>query len=150
MCDLYFAAERLGHFRIDPKIADAMAFSEANFHSIIVNQAMLDKRRAQSMIFEYGNERIGYAIVAELATGKGGTELHIFIVDPNARGKGYGQLMLTEIIHRWHVITDLFVVCFPASSTMKHLLMKNGFLEIEVDKEGNCLFLLPKAHERSA
>lgn len=150
MCELYFNAARNGHFAIDSLNPKVRKLAETNIRSIIEKQLMSGNRRAQAMVFENNSERIGYAIVAELEAGKGGTELHIFIVDPKAQGKGFGQKMLSEIISRWHTITDIFMVCFPKSTTMKHMINKAGFVKIDEDDESACVFLLEQDLPKTA
>lgn len=150
MCELYYQAARNGHFNVDYRKPNFRKMVESMLQSSIEHQIMPDKRRAQSMVFEYNNERIGYAIVAEIDAGIGGTELHIMIVDPKFRDKGFGKLILNEIIHRWHSITDIHVVCYPRSSAMKHILSKYGFHLGEQDNEGTCLFILEKQLQQLA
>jgi len=119
-----------GHFAQDTSLPDVRDGVRVNLMSIITHGIMLDsKLRAQAMVYEHKGTRVGFAVMSELEAGAGGNQIHLFVVDPAFRSKGHGQAMVSDIVNRWHPLTDLYASCFPASRIMARLLIKNGFVQ---------------------
>ncbi len=116
-----------------------------NLVAIVLQQNMIDyNRRTQTMIFENDSGKVGYVIMSEIQAGKGGNEIHIFVVDKQMRGNGYGCRMLEEIVTRWHPYADLHARVFPASIRMASLLRNSQFLYEGKNSEGADKYRLPK------
>lgn len=146
MIDLYLDGVEHGHFLLDMSDKDYLETCRRNISSIVFQKQIIDFQiQAYAMIFEEKGRKIGFAVMSEIHAGTGGNELHLFAVDQQVRNRGYGQLMLEEIIKRVHPLADMFVRCFPASKHMKSLLRKNGFHYSHVNHEGAEVYLLKKA-----
>lgn len=116
-----------------------------NLVAIVQQQNMIDyNRRTQTMVFENDSGKIGYVIMSEIQAGMGGNEIHVFVVDSQQRGKGYGRLMLNEVVDRWHPHADLHARVFPASTRMGNLLRSSQFLHEGKNREGADKYRLPK------
>jgi len=144
MFRLFIHAANKGHFVLDNN-KDGRARVKRNISSIITHQLITDyNRRAQAMIFENELGKVGYAVMSEIKAGRGGNEIHLFVVDRDMRGKGYGRFMLGEIIRRWHPSADIFARVFPPSKQMASLLQKSSFRVEGKNREGADIYKLPK------
>jgi RimJ/RimL family protein N-acetyltransferase len=116
-----------------------------NLVAIVLQQNMIDyNRRTQTMVFENETGKVGYVIMSEIQAGKGGNEIHVFVVDKQMRGNGYGRLMLNEVVSRWHPYADLHARVFPASTRMANLLQGSQFLHEGKNSEGADKYRLPR------
>jgi GNAT superfamily N-acetyltransferase len=146
MINLYLDGVQNGHFLLDMANQDYLKICQRNISSIVYIRQIIDfQLNAYAMIFEDNGTKVGYAVMSELNAGRGGNELHLFIVDKQYRHKGYGSLMLAEIIKRIQPVADLYVRCFPASSQMKSLLVKNGFRYSHTNNDSADVYILQKA-----
>jgi GNAT superfamily N-acetyltransferase len=144
MFRLFIHAANKGHFVLDNN-QDGRARVKRNISSIITHQLITDyNRRAQAMIFENELGKVGYAVMSEIKAGRGGNEIHLFVVDREMRGKGYGRFMLDEIIRRWHPAADIFARVFPSSKQMASLLRNTNFSIEGKNREGADIYKLPK------
>ena len=145
MVDLYLDGAHSRHFLIDINNTNFINVCRRNIASIIFRKCIIDfELQAYAMVFEDNGVKIGYAVVSEIQSSTGGNELHLFIVDKNYRNKGYGKLMLAEVIKRIQPIADLYIRCFPASKQMISLAKKNGFQYSHTNAENAEVYILKK------
>ena len=144
MFRLFVHAANKGHFVLQNN-RESRAKIRRNISSIISQHLMSDyNRRAQAMIFENDHGKVGYVVMSEIKAGRGGNEIHLFVVDQEMRGKGYGRFMLDEVIRRWHPAADIYARVFPLSKKMAIMLQNANFSNEGKNREGADIFKLPK------
>lgn len=145
MINLYLEGAKEGHFLMDEADKNYRQVCERNFTSIVFQKQMVDfDLQAYATVFEDSGNKVGYTVMSEIKPGMGGNEIHLFIVDKDHRHKGYGNLMLAEIIKRIQPIDDLYIRCFPASTHMISLIKKKGFIYTHTNAENAEVFVLRK------
>ena len=144
MTHLYLDAASHGHFAME-NTAEGLDVVRNNIFSIVMHQMIVDLNlRAQALVFEKEKVKVGYVVMSEFEAGQGGNELHLFVVDEQFRGQGFGRFMLEEIIRRWHPLVDIYARCFAASIHMASMLTKAGFNDIGKASDGADLYMLKK------
>jgi GNAT superfamily N-acetyltransferase len=144
MTRLYLHAASHGHFATQ-NTAEGYNVVRKNIFSIVTAQKIVDLNlRAQALVFEKDKDKVGYVVMSEVEPGKGGNEIHLFVVDEKFRGKGYGRLILEEVIRRWHPLIDIYACCFPASQLMATMLTKAGFKTNGKTRDGADMYVLSK------
>ena len=144
MYKLFIRAANKGHF-VFPNNKTNRHKVKHDFYSIVSqHQRANSQLRAQTMIFENSEGKVGYIIMSEIESALGGNEVYVFIVDDKVRGNGYGKKMLAEISRRWHPLTDIYVRCLPASKAMAKMLLNAGFVNQGKTPEGADIYRLDK------
>lgn len=148
MHTLFISEVEDGHFTKELLEEEQQELSRANMESIIVRGIQRDNgMRAQAIIYEKDEQRVGFVIMSELEPDKGGNEMYILAVDKVFRGKGYGGEILDDIIQRIVPHANLFVRCKPNSTVMYQMLIKRGFKHFETDEEGTQYLAKQKASQ---
>ena len=142
----YLGAASSGHFDYDIDDRVTLRMIRANLRSIVLQKKMKDfGRMTQTMIFELDGVRIGACVIAQIIGQPTEVELHIMLVDDAQRGKGYGSMMLDEVISRWHAECDIFARCYPASEQMAGMLVRHGFISTATFGDTSTLYLLRRS-----
>ena len=148
MHSLFISEVEDGHFTKELLEEEQQELVRANMESIIVQGVQRDNgMRAQAIIYEEDEQRVGFVILSELEPNKGGNEMYIMAVDKEFRGKGYGRKILDDIIQRIVPHANLFVRCKPDSTVMYQMLIKRGFQHFETDEEGTQFLAKQKASQ---
>ena len=133
-------AAKLKHFLLDPDKAEERDYLKRNLKSALSKGTMENGLRSQPLIFQHQGKNIGFSMLCEISPGRGGNEIHLFLVHHQHQKNGYGSAMLNEINHRWEKV-DLYARCFPASQTMQNMLQRRGFVYTHTNSEGASVFL---------
>ena len=142
----YLEAARDGHFDYDIGDRDILRMIRANLRSIVYQKKMKDfGRMTRTLIFEQDGVRIGACIMAQIIGQPAQVELHIMMVDPKHRNRGYGNVMLAEVVARWHQECDILVRCYPVSGQMMDMLGRRGFMPSAEFDDGSVLYMLRRA-----
>ena len=142
----YPGAASNGHFDYDIDDRETLRMIRANLRSIVLQKKIKDfGRMTQTLIFERDGERVGACVIAQIIGQPTEVELHIMLVDKAQRGKGYGCMMLDEVISRWHAECDIFVRCYPASVQMARMLVRRGFISTATFGDTSTLYLLRRS-----
>lgn len=150
MYRLYIHAANKGHFLVADKNSGLIDIRN-NLKAIVLEKAVKDLGlRAQAMVFETEQARVGYVVMSEIRAGMGGNELLMFVVDKKMRGRGYGKYMLNEVVKRWHAAANIYARCFPASSIMSDMLKKANFSNIGKNNEGADIYILPRMQQQDS
>lgn len=138
-------ASKHGHFLLVRDAARARQQVREIFTSIIRQGINCDNGlRAYVMVFEHQQKRVGFVTMSEINSSHGGNEIYTFLIDKQFRGRGYGQIMMSEIIKRIQPYADIYARCFDTSTTMIRLLLKNGFRMIGRNQDNVMVFCLEK------
>ena len=141
----YMGAACSGHFDYDIEDRETLRMIRENLRSIVLQKKMKDfGRMTQTMIFERDGVRVGACIIAQIIGQPTMVELHIMLVDSAQRGNGYGNMMLDEVISRWHTECDIFVRCYPVSVQMINMLYRRHFISTTTFDDTSTLYLLPR------
>ena len=139
----YLDAACSGHFDYDIEDRETLRMIRSNLRSIVLQKKMKDfGRMTQTLVFERDGERIGACVIAQIIGQPTTVELHIMLVDPDQRGNGYGNMILDEVISRWHGECDILVRCYPVSVQMIGMLERRGFLPTATFDDTSTLYLL--------
>ena len=139
----YLEAGRHGHFDYDFEDREVLRMIRLNLRSIILQRKMKDFGRiTRTLIFEHEGVRVGACIMAQVSGETAQVELHIMLVDPIQRSRGYGNMMLDEVIRRWRDECDIFVRCYPVSGRMIGMLERRGFEPVDTFDDSSVLYLL--------
>ena len=142
----YLDAANSGHFDYQIDDRETLRMIRANLRSIVLQKKMKDfGRMTQTMIFELDGVRIGACVIAQIIGQPTEVELHIMLVDNAQRGKGYGSMMLDEVISRWHAECDIYVRCYPASVQMARMLVRRGFISTATFGDTSTLYLMHRS-----
>lgn len=142
----YLGAACSGHFDYDIEDRETLRMIRANLRSIVLQKKMKDFRRlTQTMIFERDGVRIGACVIAQIIGQPTEVELHIMLVDPGQRGNGYGNMMLDEVIGRWHEACDIYVRCYAVSVQMIRMLERRNFISTTTFDDTSTLYLLRRS-----
>ncbi len=148
MHSLFISEVEDGHFTKGLLKEEQQELSRANMESIIVHGIQRDNGlRAQAIIYEKNEQRVGFVIMSELEPGEGGNEMYVMAVDKKFRGKGFGSMILDDVIQRIVPHANLFVRCMPDSIVMYQMLIKRGFTQFETDEEGTQYLAKKKASQ---
>lgn len=134
--EVFMQGVEAGHFPEELLEEEQQSLVRGNMESVITQGIQRDNGlRAQAIVYEDDEQRIGFVIMSELIPKMGGNEMYVIAVDKNYRGKGYGNKILDDIIQRWVSHSDLYVRCRPDSEVMYHMLTKRGFKHFHTDVE---------------
>jgi GNAT superfamily N-acetyltransferase len=86
-----------------------------------------DWYRMDTTILRIENEFAGFAMVRHGAHGPKCSELYMFAVAPEFRGRGLGQTMLRTVVSHLPIGHQMVADCLPKSTAMQGLLTKLGF-----------------------
>ena len=137
MHSLFISEVEDGHFTEELLEEEQQILVRANLESVIVQGVQRDNgMRAQAIIYEDDEQRIGFVVMSELEPNKGGNEMYIMAVAKEYRGKGFGGKILDDVIQRIVPHANLFVRCKPDSKIMYQMLINRGFTKFETDDEG--------------
>lgn len=144
MYRLFIHAANKGHF-VFQNNKTGRDQVKLDFYSIVSQQKHARVNlRAQALVFENSQDKVGFIIMSEMDPKLGGNELYVFIVDEEKRGNGFGRHMLTEVIRRWHPLVDIYVRCLPASKRLASMLLKASFICQGKTLHGANIYVLEK------
>jgi GNAT superfamily N-acetyltransferase len=134
-----------GHF--EPRMAEprrAQRMRE-NLTNIIRRGKRTDEPlRAELLTWTAKGKPAGWLINSEIKPGAG-NEFWAVLMRPRYRDQGEGRRMLDSAINALGDRTDIYVRCYPASTTMAGMLRHRGFQLLDEEPDGNLVFKRPKA-----
>lgn len=139
---LYFQGVADGHFLMPDRGARYKALVERNFLSMVKHGRMNDfNLQAEPLVFRHQGKKIGYVVITDIVRIPDGREIHLFLVDQRWRGQGFGKQMLETVLEHWKGDWDLYIRCFPASTTMIHLIESHGFVYNRQNRDGSGVYI---------
>lgn len=122
---LLLSGIRKGHF--DKRLHERREQLRNEIGSIIEKRKLYQSPlSAQAWIFRHGDVRVGFSILSAISHGITGYELYAIAVHSKFRGKGYGGIILDEMLH-YYAGPAIYARCFPASEILYQMLLRRHF-----------------------
>ena len=126
-----------GHF--EPRLADPRRAQRIrkNLLSMIRRKKRTDEDlSAQLLVWTKNGKPAGWIVNTDIKPGAG-NEFWLLLIRPKFRGAGEGGRMLDAALGALADKVDIYVRCYPASTTMVEMLQRRGFQKLDEEPDGN-------------
>jgi GNAT superfamily N-acetyltransferase len=148
IADCILACARSGGFAVNHELAEDVRNLHGEVDAILTDRRTARGMPAQPLVYCHDKIPVGFAIVAACSGDPLDLELYAMAVEHAHRGKGYGTIMLDDVLANFNY-RHIYARCSPSSKTMHRMLEKRAFGTIDTNEQGFSIMLRHRPDNRA-